>query len=151
MKLTATDSTTYPITLSALDASNPLAFLASLGTLQLLTDHRPKQSVRLGWWQQANGWRPRLDVESEIGNDQLVDEITQHLDQAKPVVPPSLREAGAETTSRWAGKLKFPPQAYRQASQGVVEQSRRLTELLAACATDATSNKSRASWISYGH
>jgi hypothetical protein len=137
MKLTASDATTHSIMLSALNAANPLAFLASLGALQLLTDHRSEESGRLGWCQQADGWRPYVVAEGEIESGQFIDEIMQALAATEPLVPPSLRQASAEATSRWAGKLKFPPRAYRQACEQAMEQSRRLTELLANWATDA--------------
>lgn len=47
------------IRLSALDGSNPLAFLAALGTLRLLTNSRPASLPRLSWLQDGL-WQPEV-------------------------------------------------------------------------------------------
>lgn len=48
------------ISLSALDASNPLAFLAALGTLRLAHLAAPQAGVRLGWARAGAAWLPYL-------------------------------------------------------------------------------------------
>ena len=48
------------ITLRALDGSNPLAFLAALGTLRLLHTKNPNGRVRLAWERSGGFWRPKL-------------------------------------------------------------------------------------------
>lgn len=50
------------LVLTGLDGSNPLAFLAALGTLRGLTRAWPEQNVRLSWTANA-GWRPAISLE----------------------------------------------------------------------------------------
>jgi len=47
------------LVLSGLDGSNPLAFLAALGTHRLLSERWPGRRVRMRWVER-NGWRPEL-------------------------------------------------------------------------------------------
>jgi len=49
------------ITLTGLRADNPLAFLAALGTLRVLTLSRPDDPPRMGWTMHAGAWRPVLE------------------------------------------------------------------------------------------
>ena len=51
----------YGILLRALDGSNPLAFLAALGTLRLVHLSKPEAGVRMCWERSAGPWRPRVD------------------------------------------------------------------------------------------
>ena len=44
--------------LEALDAANPLAFLAALGLFRVLTRAWPQHQPRLGWERQGGVWRP---------------------------------------------------------------------------------------------
>jgi hypothetical protein len=46
--------------LTGLDGSNPLAFLAALGTLRTLTLSLPDEKVRMSWEQHEGAWRPRM-------------------------------------------------------------------------------------------
>jgi hypothetical protein len=48
------------ILLRALDGSNPLAFLAALGTLRLLHLSQPAAGVRMCWERSEGFWRPKL-------------------------------------------------------------------------------------------
>jgi hypothetical protein len=48
------------ILLKGLDGSNPLAFLAALGTLRTLTLGLPDESVRMSWEEDEGAWRPRV-------------------------------------------------------------------------------------------
>lgn len=48
------------ILLKGLDGSNPLAFLAALGTLRTLTLALPDETVRMSWEQCDGAWRPRV-------------------------------------------------------------------------------------------
>ena len=47
------------LVLTGLDGANPLAFLASLGTLRLATLCWPEAGIRMRWVR-SNGWRPEL-------------------------------------------------------------------------------------------
>ena len=48
------------ILLRGLDGSNPLAFLAALGTLRTLSLALPDETVRISWQQHDGAWRPRV-------------------------------------------------------------------------------------------
>lgn len=48
------------ILLRALDGSNPLAFLAALGALRLVTLERPEAGIQMRWERYDGFWRPRL-------------------------------------------------------------------------------------------
>jgi CRISPR-associated endonuclease/helicase Cas3 len=48
------------ILLNGLDGSNPLAFLAALGTLRTLSLALPNENVRMSWEHSGGAWRPRV-------------------------------------------------------------------------------------------
>lgn len=60
-----------PVNLAGLDGSNPLAFLAALGTLRSLTLAWPDRRVRMGW-RDVGGWRPSLEVDPPAAPDAIV-------------------------------------------------------------------------------
>lgn len=66
------------ILLRGLDGSNPLAFLAALGTLRTLTLALPDETVRMSWEQFDGAWRPRVWC-SLAGDGEA---IIQQLDEA---------------------------------------------------------------------
>jgi hypothetical protein len=56
-----------PIVLRGLDGSNPLAFLAALGTLRTLALAWPERSVRMAWRVEAAAWRPVVAAQGLVG------------------------------------------------------------------------------------
>lgn len=55
------DSTTpTPLLLSGIDGSNPLGFLAALGTLRTVDCLYPEAEIRMGWRLESGSWRPFL-------------------------------------------------------------------------------------------
>ena len=58
------DSDGRGLVLTGLDGSNPLGFLAAIGTLRLLSD--ASAQICMGWHRTPNGWRPVL---AGCGND----------------------------------------------------------------------------------
>jgi hypothetical protein len=48
------------LVLTGLDGSNPLAFLAALGSLRAMTRAWPDRDVKLAWRQTDSAWRPVL-------------------------------------------------------------------------------------------
>ena len=56
--------------LKGLDGSNPLAFLAALGTLRTLSLVWPEKKVKMSWVQYAGTWRPILDVQEILHFDE---------------------------------------------------------------------------------
>ncbi len=89
-----------PIILRALDGSNPLAFLAALGTLRLLHLHRPEASICMKWVREEV-WRPELS-----GLSLPEDELCKSLLVAKTVPIESFGKLGKDIT--------VPTQMYRE-------------------------------------
>ncbi len=69
------------ITLTGLRADNPLAFLAALGTLRVLTLAHPDDPPRMGWTTHAGAWRPVLQSSDSALADRaaLIDRLHQVL------------------------------------------------------------------------
>lgn len=88
------------IVLRALDGSNPLAFLAALGTLRLLQSHKPEVALCMRWVREEV-WRPELS-----GLSQSEDELCKMLLAAKTVPTESFRSVGKDLT--------VPTQVYRK-------------------------------------
>ncbi len=63
------------ISLDGLDGSNPLAFLAALGTLRITSKSLPEHCVMMGWRTKGGAWRPSLRAEPRITRDELVGHI----------------------------------------------------------------------------
>jgi hypothetical protein len=72
------------ILLKGLDGSNPLAFLASLGTLRTLGLALPDETVRMNWEQHDGAWRPRIWCSLAGDNDMFVTCLIQHLPTKLP-------------------------------------------------------------------
>jgi hypothetical protein len=64
--------------LKGLDGSNPLAFLAALGTLRSVTLAIPRQRVRLRW-QADEVWHPVLMCDQDLSAEQLVSVLATEL------------------------------------------------------------------------
>lgn len=70
---------TYALTLSGLDGSNPLAFLAALGTLRTLSRACHDQAVKLSWYSRGGTWAPALHGTQTLNDAQLLDILTRTL------------------------------------------------------------------------
>jgi hypothetical protein len=68
-----------PLELSGLDGSNPLAFLAALGTLRTLSAAWPDRGVGMSWRQSRGAWRPLVHGDSGLDDKGLVDAIVTTL------------------------------------------------------------------------
>jgi CRISPR-associated endonuclease/helicase Cas3 len=64
------------VVLDALDARNPVAFLAALGALRLATDSAGAE-VRLHWHRHDGNWSPVCDSDAIADGDALVDAIVR--------------------------------------------------------------------------
>lgn len=136
------------LVLTGLDGANPLAFLAALGTLRIATRAWPDRRVRLGWTIAEGGWRPLLRVEPGVTREELVEVITAGIPSEEELFDTELRkrseEAGPKNKrgeSRWADKLRFPPEVFREralvrARQAMID-ARDAVDYLAALASDA--------------
>lgn len=65
--------------LRGLDGSNPLAFLAALGTLRTLTLALPDEKVKMSWEQSDGAWRPRVFCSLDVDGDALVSRLAASL------------------------------------------------------------------------
>jgi len=71
---------TETLLLAGLDGSNPLAFLAALGTLRTLHLAWPEREVRMAWRASGGAWRPFLVAEGSICRKSIVAAIVDHLE-----------------------------------------------------------------------
>ena len=67
------------ILLKGLDGSNPLAFLAALGTLRTLTLALPGETVKMNWEQYEGAWRPRIGCSLGSDNDAIIEGLDKAL------------------------------------------------------------------------
>lgn len=67
------------LVLVGLDGSNPLAFLAALGTLRTLSLAWPERRVRMGWTRHAGAWRPSVSSKVPLDAETLVQELAERL------------------------------------------------------------------------
>lgn len=113
------------LVLRGLDGSNPLAFLAALGTA--VTMYRVNSETRLGWRLMEGSWRPVL-----AGCEQREDQFLQELFSALKDAPMKVFEID--------GKFPFPVEKYTAALLAAVEEAgnnaRRDVDLLAAFGTE---------------
>lgn len=71
------------ILLRGLDGSNPLAFLAALGTLRTLSLALPDESVKMSWEQFEGAWRPRVFCSLDLSSDGFVATLDDELGKAQ--------------------------------------------------------------------
>jgi hypothetical protein len=94
------------IMLSGLDGSNPLAFLAALGTLRTLTAVWPERAVRMAWRVDAGAWRPVVTGDGLTG-DGAVDEILDAL-------VAELAKGAGRAAFTFARDLRLSPAEFRK-------------------------------------
>lgn len=71
--------TTDGLLLVGMDGSNPLAFLAALGTLRTLTLAWADRNVKMSWTQHSGAWRPVLYAAADLDINALVHAIVAAL------------------------------------------------------------------------
>src|SRR4051794_39113067 len=93
------------ILLSGLDGSNPLAFLAALGTLRTLSLALPDDRISMAWRIADGAWRPELFWEQTTRCDLLT------------TLWDALRNTDTTRPELHVGKnLTMPPSAFRAAA-----------------------------------
>ena len=119
---------TTEIRLTGLDGSNPLAFLAALGTLRTLDLAHPSTRPALSW-DQDGCWLPCLHLRESWSNQDLVDRLTAALG----------RTVDHPAWATFRDLAKISPADYRAyLDKGLAETaSRWWCDLGAALATDA--------------
>lgn len=64
--------------LKGIDGSNPLGFLAALGTLRVTSLVWPGRDVRMRWQRESGAWRPVLGYREEAGEDEIAEVVTTY-------------------------------------------------------------------------
>ncbi|MBX3441387.1 MAG: hypothetical protein KF774_03195 [Planctomyces sp.] len=124
-------STGEPIVLRGLDGTNPLAFLAALGTLRALTLGRPELGVRMCWSRHA-AWNPCLLFECEQpAEDQLAELLHQSLTGRES--SPEFNAIGQDLTVEPAVFRDFA----RSAAKEATPKARTTADFAAAYGCDA--------------
>ncbi|HEX3659122.1 MAG TPA: hypothetical protein VHV55_25260 [Pirellulales bacterium] len=75
------------ILLRGLDGSNPLAFLAALGTLRTLTLALPDEIVKMGWDQCDGAWRPCVWCSLASDGDAVLEKLDKALVRSRSSHP----------------------------------------------------------------
>lgn len=134
--------------LEGLDGSNPLAFLAALGTLRTLDLAWPERNVKMHWIEYGAAWRPVVRTEQQVKQDEVIEALHRHGSRPEDLVSYKLVEESEAASPKnkkgepkWRGRLRFPKKAFRRyclslQSDGKNENSRR-HEFAAALATTA--------------
>lgn len=72
------NSTRIEIVLNGLDGSNPLAFLAALGTLRTLSHALPTMPIKMSW-QSGQHWMPMIVTETAVDQTAILDMLESQL------------------------------------------------------------------------
>ncbi len=130
------------IQLKGLDGSNPLAFLAALGTLRILNQAAETENIKMGWTQAGGNWNPLLHSDSYMDKDELVQILFNNAPNPINLLSHELLQKTAVTAKSWTNTLKFPYEAYRQYCRNAIKESnfskREKTDAAAALGSDST-------------
>jgi len=92
----ATKPTPSSLTLTGIDGSNPLGFLAALGTLRVLATGEQSNYIRMHWEEHSGAWRAVLSSHFELDEDNVIDRLTTLL--ATPPQLPLFEQIGPNLT-----------------------------------------------------
>ncbi|RIK73871.1 MAG: hypothetical protein DCC68_24140 [Planctomycetota bacterium] len=126
--------------LTGLDGSNPLAFLAALGTLRTLTLALPDETVKMSWEEYDGTWRPR--VWCSLAED--AGAVIKHLERV-------LDDASGRASFSIGDNLNLPASEFRSYLLKAVENVEMMTtpnalvdvEFLAAFGSEVVTNDDR--------
>jgi hypothetical protein len=139
----------HTVPLPGIDGSNPLGFLAALGTLRVLSREWPDRNIQLRWRIQLAAWRPELTANQPLSEDEIVDTLDRTAGDVQRMFPDELLNTSLgddcptnnKGESKWRDKLRFPAGAFAKVLRGWVEASgatqREPLDYAAAWATDA--------------
>ena len=99
--------------LAGLDGSNPLAFLAALATLRVLSHVWTERALRLGWESRAGRWTPLLDCAGTASPEDVV-----------AALDPALRAMAGHPAFTFAADLKLPADAFAAFAREAAAQAR---------------------------
>ena len=111
--------------LEGLDGSNPLAFLAALGTIRTLTLSLPEETARMSWEEHQGAWRPR--VWCSLVNDR--ESLLERLENA-------LAEANSRASFYIGDNLNLAATEFRSHLLKSIENAQSLTNATARINTD---------------
>ena len=127
------------IRLVGLDGSNPLAFLAALGTMRTLTLARPDSAVRMYWRRYAGAWRPMIQCSGIDDADGLVATVAKHL------LSNTEARIGTRAELSLGKNLSIDPETLRKAAKGSQAQSfrndRRFADFITSFGCEAFSRE----------
>jgi CRISPR-associated endonuclease/helicase Cas3 len=135
------------IALDALDGANPLAFLAALGALRVLSRSFPQHQLRLGWSQRLGAWRPVLSAVEPLDEEAVVTALYEsgirldgmfsgQLLAASEAASPKNKKGEA----RWKDKLLFPIGDLREFCRAAAGSPSTLAEFSTAWAGETASS-----------
>lgn len=131
------DTASEAILLTGLDGSNPLAFLAALGTLRCLTLAWPDRNVRMAWTQHAGAWRPRLAAHGLHDPNHLIDALWE-------VLMPGPNPAQRHQHLNLGKNLSVSPSLFRshasQAAKAAHKNDRRWADFVASFGSEILKN-----------
>jgi CRISPR-associated endonuclease/helicase Cas3 len=109
-----------PMALDALDGANPLAFLAALGTLRVLTRVLPHYDPRLSWEQRLGAWRPLLWTAMPVDEAMVCNALSENGMDLSAMFSEEILAAGEAAGPRnkkgeasWKDRLLFPVKDFR--------------------------------------
>lgn len=91
------------VPLTGLDAANPLAFLAALGTLRVLSRIWPERAVRLGWESCGGRWIPFLNFSGDASPKDVI-----------TALDPALHAMDGHRAFTFADDLKLPAARFKE-------------------------------------
>ena len=122
------------LVLRGIDASNPLAFMAAVGTLRVLTLAIPDANVRMGWRQDMGAWRPAVSASESLDPETIIDRLSHQLGTMR----------NHQAFARW-DNLGVPPDAFRgyavQATAAATRDNRVWADYVAAFGCEAITSR----------
>lgn len=124
------------LTLTGLDGSNPLAFLAALGTLRTLTAALPDARITVSWVRHTGAYRPAVHTSPALTEDDAVARLDEQL-----------RTMNGHIAFSLGDNLAVSCEAYRCHAQTCVDAARPLqgdriaADFAASFACDALANE----------
>jgi CRISPR-associated endonuclease/helicase Cas3 len=134
------------ICLSAVDGSNPLGFLAALGTLRILSGALPDHDLQMSWQQHSGAWRPVLSFTESLDETTILEALSTNGLKLERMFTPELLEKSKNDGPRnkkgepgWEDKLKFPVGHFREFCKAASAEPSPFAPFAAAWASELAS------------
>ncbi|MGZ0709611.1 type I-G CRISPR-associated protein, Cas3-extension family [Coraliomargarita sp. W4R53] len=125
---------THSIILTGLDGSNPLGYLAALGTFRIIS-HALETKPQLTWTTQGGAWKPEIILKKALTDNQLIELLNDQL--GKMIDHPVFTFAKNPAVPA----IKFTKLAADLILQGQIENDLRGLEFLAAFGSDGITDE----------